>query len=175
MIALSSSWIYKVKNGRPAITPPVGLSIRIFTYSSCSASLSLKIGMVTSTNGVLLLKVTVVLVKVWSPLNAVLNGAKRGVSFTEPVPGNFMLILRVAWPIDSLTTTNRVAKENSALKLKLKVKGLNNFLNSASFTFDTTKLYDWPEVNGVEYVKVTVSILLPLLDMFADCKLAMPV
>jgi hypothetical protein len=70
---------------------------------------------------------------------------------------------------------NRVAKENSALKLKLKVYGLNNFLASASFTLDTNKLYDWPEVNGAEYVNVTVSMLPPLFDMFAVCKLAMPV
>lgn len=155
--------------------PPVGLSIRILRYSSCSDTLSLKIGMVTSTNEVLLLKVTVVLANVWSALKAVLKGPNLGVSFTEPVPGNFIFTRTMAEPADSFTTTNRLAKANSALKLKLKVYGLNNFLASASFTLETNKLYDWPETNGVEYVKVTVSMLLPLLDILAVCKLAMPV
>ena len=76
--------------------PPVGLSIRILRYSSCSDTLSLKMGIVTSTKGVLLLKVTVLDVNVWSADKAVLNGPKRGVNFTVPVPGNFMFILRMA-------------------------------------------------------------------------------
>ena len=103
------------------IMPPVGLSIKILRYSSCSESASLKIGIVTSTDVVLLVKLTVVDVKVWSADKAVLNGPKRGVNFTVPVPGNFILIFKMAWPADSLTTTNREAKANSALKVNLKV------------------------------------------------------